>query len=70
MARVFKLDVATERAARRRLGHLAYDNQLMAMLWSTLATRDVRLAEHALSRRRQPVDALAADGLGRRRPAP
>jgi amylosucrase len=31
---------------------LAYDNQLMVMLWSTLATRDVRLAEIALSRRR------------------
>jgi amylosucrase len=31
---------------------LAYDNQLMVMLWSTLATRDVRLAEVALSRRR------------------
>jgi amylosucrase len=31
---------------------LAYDNQLMVMLWSTLATRDVRLAEAALSRRR------------------
>ena len=31
---------------------LAYDNQLMVMLWSTLATRDARLAEHALSRRR------------------
>jgi len=31
---------------------LAYDNQLMVMLWSTLASRDVRLAEHALSRRR------------------
>jgi amylosucrase len=31
---------------------LAYDNQLMVMLWSALATRDVRLAEHALSRRR------------------
>jgi amylosucrase len=31
---------------------LAYDNQLMVMLWSTLATRDVRLAERALSRRR------------------
>jgi amylosucrase len=30
---------------------LAYDNQLMVMLWSTLATRDVRLAEQALSRR-------------------
>jgi amylosucrase len=30
---------------------LAYDNQLMVMLWSTLASRDVRLAEHALSRR-------------------
>jgi amylosucrase len=33
---------------------LAYDNQLMVMLWSTLATRDVRLAERALSRRRPP----------------
>ena len=31
---------------------LAYDNQLMVMLWSALATRDVRLAEAALSRRR------------------
>jgi amylosucrase len=31
---------------------LAYDNQLMVMLWSTLATRDVRLAETALIRRR------------------
>jgi amylosucrase len=31
---------------------LAYDNQLMVMLWSTLATRDVRLATQALSRRR------------------
>ena len=31
---------------------LAYDNQLMVMLWSSLATRDVRLAEVALSRRR------------------
>jgi amylosucrase len=30
---------------------LAYDNQLMVMLWSTLASRDVRLAEAALSRR-------------------
>ncbi len=38
---------------------LAYDNQLMVMLWSTLATRDVRLAEHALSRRR-PAPAPAA----------
>jgi amylosucrase len=35
---------------------LAYDNQLMVMLWSTLATRDARLAEHALARRR-PGDA-------------
>ena len=33
---------------------LAYDNQLMVMLWSTLATRDARLAEHALARRRPP----------------
>jgi amylosucrase len=31
---------------------LAYDNQLMVMLWSSLATRDVGLAEAALSRRR------------------
>ncbi len=31
---------------------LAYDNQLMVMLWSSLATRDVRLAAQALSRRR------------------
>jgi amylosucrase len=38
---------------------LAYDNQLMVMLWSTLATRDVRLAEHALSHRR-PAPAPAA----------
>ena len=30
---------------------LAYDNQLMVMLWSSLAARDVRLAEAALSRR-------------------
>ncbi len=36
---------------------LAYDNQLMVMLWSSLATRDVRLATSALSRRRPaPVD--------------
>ncbi|MDX6327539.1 MAG: amylosucrase [Nocardioidaceae bacterium] len=31
---------------------LAYDNQLMVMLWSSLATRDVRLAVQALGRRR------------------
>ena len=36
---------------------LAYDNQLMVMLWSTLATRDVRLAERTLSGRRPaPAD--------------
>ena len=40
---------------------LAYDNQLMVMLWSTLATRDVRLAELALSRRRP---APATDRVG------
>ncbi len=34
---------------------LAYDNQLMVMLWSTLAARDVRLAEQALSRRLAPA---------------
>jgi amylosucrase len=33
---------------------LAYDNQLMVMLWSALASRDARLAGHALARRRQP----------------
>lgn len=32
--------------------HLAYDNQLMVMLWSALATRDARLASAALARRR------------------
>ncbi len=31
---------------------LAYHNQLMVLLWSTLATRDVRLARTALSRMR------------------
>jgi amylosucrase len=38
---------------------LAYDNQLMVMLWSTLATRDARLAGHALSRRRPVPPATA-----------
>ena len=38
---------------------LAYDNELMVMLWSSLAARDVRLAEAALSRRR-PAPALAS----------
>jgi amylosucrase len=33
---------------------LAYDNQLMVMLWSAVASRDVRLSAHALGRRRQP----------------
>jgi len=33
---------------------LAYDNQLMVMLWSALATRDARLAVHALGRRPSP----------------
>ena len=37
---------------------LAYDNQLMVMLWSMLASRDARLAVQALSRRR-PVPAQA-----------
>ncbi len=32
---------------------LTYDNQLMVMLWSSLATRDTRLAGHALGRRGQ-----------------
>jgi amylosucrase len=31
---------------------LAYDNQLMVMLWSALAARDVTLAQRALARRR------------------
>ena len=31
--------------------HLAYDNQLMVMLWSALATRDTRLLHRALGRR-------------------
>jgi amylosucrase len=38
---------------------LAYDNQLMVMLWSMLATRDVRLPEQALSRRRPPPASTA-----------
>jgi amylosucrase len=38
---------------------LAYDNQLMVMLWSTLASRDVRLAEHALARRRPAPEPTA-----------
>jgi len=33
---------------------LAYDNQLMVMLWNTLATRDARLARQALGRRTPP----------------
>jgi amylosucrase len=32
---------------------LAYDNQLMVMLWSALAARDARLSGQALGRRRQ-----------------
>ena len=37
---------------------LAYDNQLMVMLWSCLATRDTRLAVQALGRRTpKPVQA-------------
>ncbi len=31
--------------------HLAYDNQLMVLLWSALATRDARLAAQAMGRR-------------------
>ena len=38
---------------------LAYHNQLMVLLWSTLATRDVRLARTALSRMR-PTPASTA----------
>jgi len=38
---------------------LAYDNQLMIMLWSTLATRDARLAGQALLRRRPAPPATA-----------
>ncbi|MEO7286722.1 MAG: alpha-amylase, partial [Jatrophihabitantaceae bacterium] len=35
---------------------LAYDNQLMVMLWSSMATGDARLATRALSRRPPPPD--------------
>jgi amylosucrase len=38
---------------------LAYDNQLMVMLWSALATRGTQLAGHALSRRRPVPPATA-----------
>ena len=38
---------------------LAYDNQLMVMLWSALASRDVRLSERALSRRRPAPEPTA-----------
>ncbi len=40
-----------EHRHRRRECHLAYDNQLMVMLWSTLASRDTRLLRQALGRR-------------------
>jgi amylosucrase len=33
---------------------LAYHNQLMVLLWSSLATREARVATHALSRMRTP----------------
>ena len=46
---------------------LAYDNQLMVMLWSTLATRDVRLAE---ARPHPPPPRARADLLGHLRPLP
>ena len=38
-------------AVQRPECHLAYDNQLMVLLWSTMATRDARLASHVLRRR-------------------
>jgi amylosucrase len=38
---------------------LAYHNQLMVLLWSTLATRDVRLARTALSRMRPTPSSTA-----------
>lgn len=38
---------------------LAYHNQLMVMLWSSLASRDVRLARHALTRMRPPPASTA-----------
>ncbi len=38
---------------------LAYHNQLMVLLWSTLATRDVRLARTALSRMRPAPSSTA-----------
>src|SRR5215213_3638675 len=37
---------------------IAYDNQLMVMIWSALASRDVRLTAHALGRRRPVPDDL------------
>jgi amylosucrase len=38
---------------------LAYHNQLMVMLWSSLAARDARLATHALDRMR-PIPAMTS----------
>jgi amylosucrase len=38
---------------------LAYDNQLMVMLWSALAARDARLAVQSLGRRRQQPSGTA-----------
>ena len=38
---------------------LAYHNQLMVMLWSALASRDVALARHALSRMRPTPESTA-----------
>jgi amylosucrase len=38
---------------------LAYHNQLMVMLWSTLATRDVQLARNALARMRAAPESTA-----------
>jgi amylosucrase len=40
---------------RRRECDLAYHNQLMVMLWSSVATRDAGLATHALSQMRTPL---------------
>ena len=43
----------------RRECELAYNNQLMVMLWSSVATRDVGLMTHAMSRMKTPPSTTA-----------
>ncbi len=43
----------------RRECELAYNNQLMVMLWSSVATRDVGLMTHAMSRMKTPPSSTA-----------